>query len=138
VESRTLFALVVLLVSILGGLEHGTRHYATKVSDPVRALALNRLWHRLLFIREGILGAALGWFAFETLPAAGAALTVYASWRWATFDTSHAIADGQPPLYAGSVADTDALLARLPVGARLALYLLACGLSATLLHHLTP
>ena len=42
---------------------------------------------------------------------------------------AHAAAVGREPLEEGTVADTDRLLARLPVWARLALYL-ACAIAS--------
>ena len=58
-----------------------------------------------------------------------AGLVVYGSWRWVAFDVAHAVAVGREPLEEGTVADTDRLLARLPVWARLGLYL-GCAIAS--------
>ena len=132
----TLFAALTLALAVLGGLVDGLR--LTTIAEYRRgSLGRNKLWHRLQFAREAVIGLACALFYFDGW-AVLAGLAVYGSWRWVAFDVAHAAAVGREPLEEGTVADTDRLLARLPVWARLALYL-ACAIgSAWWLWAVTP
>ena len=81
---------------------------------------------------------ALALFAFGTVWTTLAGTMVYGAWRLPTFDAAHAVTVGREPLDDGTVADTDVLLARLPIWARLTLYLVAAGLSAWWLTLMIP